>query len=869
MTKSLRFTSLICAVLLIFSLLLPASTVAVLAESGETTEIVVLHTNDIHGNVDVEPYVASKKKSYEAEGKNTLLLSGGDALHGLPIATLSRGQTIVNIMNATGYDAMATGNHDYDYGFDRLKQLISGTDHDVTKFNFPVLAANVEYKDESATGDPLEKYLIKTYGDVKVGIFGLATPETFEKTNPANVTALNFLPPVATAESMVTELKAEGCKVIIALVHLGIDTATKPEEQSYAVAKVPGIDLVVDGHSHSYLESGKTPEGGGALVVQAGGSGEYIGDVKLTYNKTTDKTTASATTHKIDLKAPAWTADETVLTAVNKAKNDIKAITDQVIGTTPILLDGKREHVRSGETNLANMLTNAMLYKATEADVAITNGGGIRDSIKPGNITMGDAVKVLPYGNLIVTLKATGAEIKAAIENGIKPYPELSGAFPQIAGFRYEFNPADNKVTKMWLTKPDAEPVLMEDATEYTVATNDFMLNGGDGYTMFKKAEYTAYGSLLEGLTDYLNNGNPTISETPEGRMSPSTVFIESISIDKPANIVAGEKANLVYKFTPENVTNKRVEFNSSNTSVATVDANGVVTAVAPGTADIKVSYAIDPNNYNATTTVTVAEKPAPVIPVESVTLNKKALTLDVGKTEKLVATVNENATDKTVKWSTSNNAVATVDSNGNVSAIGAGTANITVTTNDGNKTDVCVVTVLPLPEKAKSISFSNAGYVLAKKGRSAKLTVKFNPTNTSDKTLDWKSSAPKIVSVDKNGKITAKANKGKAVITATTKDGSAKKATITVYIGKKVTSVKLSKTKATLKVKKSLSLTTTITPKDAVNKKLVWSSSNTKIAKVSRSGKITALKPGKAIITAKTTDGSGKKAVCTITVKK
>lgn len=465
------------------------------AMAQSETEITVLHSNDVHSRVEGEAYLSAYAKALKEEKKNVLLLSAGDVLHGQPLATISRGESIVEIMNAVGYDAMVPGNHDFNYGFDRLKELEKDMD-------FALISANVVYKDTQKPA--FTQYLIKDIGGVKVGIFGLSTPETATKTNPKNVEKVEFTPPVAAAEAMVKELKGKGAQVIIALTHLGVDEETLSEERSTALGAVEGIDLVVDGHSHTEMPEGRVE--GKTTISQ---TGEYLNNfgqvsLKVADGKVTEKKASLiplSEEGRKDLKT-----DQAVLDTISSVEKANEKITSEIIGKTPVKLDGEREDVRTHETNLSNLLTDSMLA-VTGADLAITNGGGIRASIEAGDISKGDVLTVLPFGNFICTIKITGQSVLDALEHGLDSYPESAGHYAQVAGIKVVFDASQKAGSRISsVTMQDGK--ALDPKAEYVVATNDFMASGGDDYSMFtNNSAYMEFGALDEALIDYIASG--------------------------------------------------------------------------------------------------------------------------------------------------------------------------------------------------------------------------------------------------------------------------------------------------------------------------------------------------------------------------
>ncbi len=318
-----------------------------------------------------------------------------------------------------------------------------------------------------------------------------------------------------------------------------------------------------------------------------------------------------------------------------------------------------------------------------------------------------------------------------------------------------------------------------------------------------------------------------------------------------------GKGGQLTATIFPEKALNKTLIWKSSDTSVAVTDANGKIIPIAPGTTTITVT-ATDPGWVSASCSVTV------IYPVTSVVLDKTSMSLQTGDTEKLTAIVRPgNATNKTVTWKSSNTAVATVDANGKVTAVGGGTATITATAADGSgKSASCSVTVTQ-PVTAVALNKTATTIHL---GKSATLTVTVSPSNATNKAVTWKSSNTAVATVDSNGKVTAVAV-GTATITATAKDGSGKSASCNVAVIRPVTGITLNKTSLNLNVGDTETLTATVSPNNATNRDVTWKSSNTAVATVDASGKVTAVGYGKATITVTAKDGSGTNASCTIMI--
>lgn len=475
-------------------------------------EFKVMHVNDIHGRVDAGKYdgmglarVSTIVKQTRAEDPNVLFLDAGDTIHGTVFAALTKGASVVRVMNEMGYDAMTTGNHDYNYGLDRIEKLQN-------TMNFPVLVSNLTYKD---TGEKAFKpYTIKTLPNgVRIGIFGLATPETAYKTNPANVEAVTFDDPIAAAKESVTALEAQGVNYIVALSHLGVD-----EDSVYTSIKVAqevdGIDLIVDGHSHTTLEEGMWVKE--TLIVQSGFYDKNLGEVTVKLGKDGSKVeTAKLFTKEYAMENVE--EDPAIRAIIDEVNTENDKITSVVVGETPVLLDGERNDVRAGETNLGDMITEAMLAK-TEAEGVITNGGGIRASIQKGIITRGNIISVLPFGNYVVVKEISGQDLKDAIENGVQSYPDARGAFPHVAGFTFKFDPMNEVGNKVYdLAFNNGEKLDL--TRTYKIATNDFMAVGGDKYVSLKgKKTVNEYESIEEILGEYIK-ANGITHTTVDGRV--------------------------------------------------------------------------------------------------------------------------------------------------------------------------------------------------------------------------------------------------------------------------------------------------------------------------------------------------------------
>ncbi|WZL72884.1 5'-nucleotidase C-terminal domain-containing protein [Clostridiaceae bacterium 35-E11] len=487
-----RFSVTMLVITLLFSVMLPMN-FTFAEDTKEGVKITIVHTNDTHGRVKEGKYdgmgfakLSTKVQEVKESNSNVLVLDAGDTFHGQTIASIVEGKSIVDIMNKMGYDAMVPGNHDFNYGQERLIQLSKMTD-------FPILCANIEKEDKTTLFTP---YTIKEFEGVKVGIFGLSTPETAHMTHPKNVTGLTFKDPVTAAKEMVNELK-DKVDVIIAVAHLGLDEYSTYTSKAVAQG-VEGIDVIVDGHSHTTLPEGL--EVGDTLIVQTGDYDKNLGivDVIIKDGKASEKNA------RLFTKEEATTIEENpeIVSLVAAIEAENEKITSVAVGSTDTKLDGEREMVRAGETNLGNLIAAAML-QASSADIALTNGGGIRASIDTGEITKGEVIEVLPFGNYVVVKEVKGADIVGALEHGISSYPEPKGAFPHVAGMTFKFDPSKEAGQRILEVRVKGEPI---DANKiYKLATNDFLAAGGDEYTMLAEGDILVeLPQLDEIVVDYI-----------------------------------------------------------------------------------------------------------------------------------------------------------------------------------------------------------------------------------------------------------------------------------------------------------------------------------------------------------------------------
>ena len=520
--RKYRMLSILLAVLLVLSFPLASFAAEVPPAASEDLSgyIVILHVNDVHGHAaDNMGYssLSALKNEYEAAGATVLLLDAGDTFHGMPIATLNEGADIVPIVNAVGFDAMVPGNHDFNYGIDHLKELAG-------ELEYPVLASNIT-QDGSEDAPFVQSLEINTPNGVKIGIFGLATPETAYKTNPANVEGVSFEDPISSAQTIVSEMQDNGVDYIIALTHLGVERASEYTSDRVAAA-VDGIDIIIDGHSHTEMQDGEVLDGSIALEHDGGtviaSTGSYLNNIGVLTIAPEGEISA-----KLLNAAQGEDANPLIAGPYTEKDADIDAIIDDinaeqepelsaVVATTNVDLNGERENVRTGETNLGDLVADAMM-QAAGSDAALMNGGSIRASIPAGDVTRNDIITVFPFGNFLITKEIPGSAILEILEHGVSEYPSDSGGFPQVAGISFSFDPTQpvgSRITEVSIGGSPIDP----DAT-YSFTTNDYLVSGGDGYTMFAEYPDLSYGGALDEIVTEYISANPDYAEQPAGRI--------------------------------------------------------------------------------------------------------------------------------------------------------------------------------------------------------------------------------------------------------------------------------------------------------------------------------------------------------------
>lgn len=481
-------------------------------QGDDVFDLFIIHTNDVHARVtagedDGAGYakLATIIKTARSITNNVLVLDAGDVTHGTNFANLFNGATIGDLLIMSGYDAVAPGNHDFNYGIDNLLAL-SDAAEEVS--DLKVLSANITDEDGYLLFQPYQLY---DFNGFKVCVIGLTTPDTKTKSHPKNTEGVEFDNPVIYQNAQAAiDLAHEIADYVVVLGHIGTVADGESGLTSTIICEnIDGIDLFVDGHSHSVLSGDNYVNG--TLIVSAG---EYMQNIGVVDILVKDGEVASEDAFLIassDVLDPANSAlakqygivdvpdDPEVAAYIESVNEAIEARFGEVVATIPTDLDGERDHVRTRKTNLSAIVCDAITAE-TGADFTIVNGGGIRASLSAGDVTLGEVNAVLPFTNIVTVCEITGDEVYQALEHGYSMLPETNGAFSQtdLQVVYSESKPAGERIDEVLL---DGDPI--DRNAVYTVATNDFMAAGGDGYTMFGRV--LQEGRVLnEVFADYL-----------------------------------------------------------------------------------------------------------------------------------------------------------------------------------------------------------------------------------------------------------------------------------------------------------------------------------------------------------------------------
>lgn len=509
------------------------------------TVLHILHTNDVHSRIEpinaydstcddeakaanecfggmarIATKIAELRDSITAEGGTVIVLDAGDQYQGTLFYTTYKGQEVVEFMNLIGYDAMAVGNHEFDDGPEGLAVLADGA-------TFPVLSGNVDVSRSNVLADKIAKHVVLEVGDQRIGIVSALAEDTAETASPGpNVIFQDAADGLAAS---VAALEDEGIDKIIALTHVGYG------RDLALAAQVRGIDAFVGGHSHSLLGEMEGavgsyptmvdgPDGVQVPVAQAYAYGKYLGHLTLTFDDAGVLTAAEGQPVLLDASVPE---DPAIVARITEMAEPIAALRQQVVASTTEAIDGDRTVCRARECQMGNLVADAMLDRvaAQGVTIAIQNGGGLRASIDAGEVTMGEIYTVLPFQNTLATFRLGGADIVTALENGASEYADGAGRFAQVAGLKYTIDPAadaGSRISDVMVMQGDDWVPIDPEAT-YSVATNNYMRSGGDGYSVFASNAQDAYDfgpDLAEVLAAYLGAQDGGYTPYTDGRIT-------------------------------------------------------------------------------------------------------------------------------------------------------------------------------------------------------------------------------------------------------------------------------------------------------------------------------------------------------------
>ena len=462
-------------------------------------ELVIYHTNDMHSRIqDTDDRgesiglaeISAAVKTTKAKNPATLWLDAGDTFHGMPMITISKGENLVPLLNEAGLDAMTAGNHDFNYGSEQLERLAK-------QLKFPLLDANVVRR---KNGKLLFKpYKIFNVNGIKVGVFGLSTPETAYKTNPKNVTTVEFLNPVNVSKEMIKKLRPK-CDVLIALMHMGVDASSEFTSERIA-RETDGIDLIVDGHSHTALPDGIRIKD--TLIVQTGCYEHFLGRATIEVEDHKIVSKKAELLNAEEIKAICPTPDKKILDLLKVAHNKADKLLDEVVAHSDKELSSERLLVRRNESELGNLAADAMRW-AAKSDIAIANGGGLRADLPAGDVKRRDTMAIFPFGNTLRVAEIKGSVIREMLEHSVEYYPASFGGFLDVSGMTFSYDPSKPAKHRVQNIFVGGQP--LDENKIYTIALADFQTAGGDDYTMLKGLKIVGeYGTFDEILADYLN----------------------------------------------------------------------------------------------------------------------------------------------------------------------------------------------------------------------------------------------------------------------------------------------------------------------------------------------------------------------------
>ncbi|WP_375261275.1 bifunctional metallophosphatase/5'-nucleotidase [Palleronia sp.] len=503
--------------------LFTATAVAALCAGAAQADysLTILHTNDFHDRFEpisaydstcsledneagecfggIARMVTAVNEARESADNDVLLLDAGDQFQGSLFFTEYAGDLAAEFMNQLGYDAMAVGNHEFDNDPEGLAPFAA-------KVDFPILSGNIDVSRNNQLAGEVDASAVLEPGDQRIGVVSVLAEDTTETSSPGETVV--FSSTVDAAQAEIDRLTGEGVNKIILLTHVGL-----PEDKRLA-EELTGVDLIIGGHSHSLLGDMEGAEGPYPTVVNevpiftASAYGKYLGEIDVTFDDEGNVTEIGGQPRLLDASVAE---DEEAKARVAELAEPLEELRQTVVAEATAPIEGSREVCRAEECEMGNLVADAMLARVADQgiQVALQNGGGLRASIDEGEVTMGEVLTVLPFQNTLSTFQVTGETLIAALENGVSQMEEGAGRFPQVAGMSFTVDPSAEAGSRVSDVMVGGEPI--DPQATYGVASNNYVRNGGDGYSMFVDAKnaYDFGPDVAVVTADYLAENMP------------------------------------------------------------------------------------------------------------------------------------------------------------------------------------------------------------------------------------------------------------------------------------------------------------------------------------------------------------------------
>ena len=545
----------LCKRIITFSLVLcmALSVFTGVVYAADTDTVVILYENDVHCAVEGYSKLAAMKNELSETYTNVGVVSVGDFVQGGTLGAVSKGEYIVNLMNKVGYDAIALGNHEFDYQLPRLNELNAMSNTKFISCNFQKIGEDKSY---------FEPYTIVSYGNVDVAYIAITTPETINSSSPAQfkndkgelIYTFNESKLYDIVQTNINAAETAGADYVIALSHIGYDESGNLADITDVIENTDGFDVVLDAHSHSVIEEKviKDKSGDDVLLTSTGTKFEYIG--KLTIKN------GAFDTELVEVESYTKT-DPVVDAYITEINENYAQLGNRKIGESKVEFithdkDGNRL-VRNAETNLGNFCSDA-LRVMTGADMSFVNGGGLRAPMEAGEVTFNDIFSVFPFNNQIVTAEISGQILIDFLEMAVMNYPEEDGSFPHMSGVTFSVNksiPTSVKVDANGffekvdgayrvynvkvIDKTSGEYKALDPNGKYVLAGfNYFLLDFGGGMTMFKDAKILdAEGTLdVELLENYIVEHLGGVIGEEYAEVKPNISFTDGVITETPDN---------------------------------------------------------------------------------------------------------------------------------------------------------------------------------------------------------------------------------------------------------------------------------------------------------------------------------------------